>query len=181
MDEYIGVVKMFAGGFAPKGWALCQGQLLPIAQYNALFSILGTTYGGDGRTTFALPNLGGRVPVGTGPSSGAGQYVNGQIGGAESVTLLQTEMPAHNHQVMANSNAGTTNNPEAKVPAAAQFQIDRSSPIVPVNAYADSTSGSMMNGQTVSPAGGNQPHNNMQPYLGMNYIICLEGIYPPRP
>lgn len=181
MDEYIGVVKMFAGNFAPKGWAFCQGQILPIAQYTAVFSLLGTVYGGNGSTTFALPNLGGRVPVGTGQSPGAGNCANGQIGGAESVTLLQTEMPAHNHQVMANSNAGTTNNPEGKVPAAAQFQEERDKPIIAVNAYADNSSGSIMNSQTLAPAGGNQPHNNMQPYLGMNYIICLEGIYPPRP
>ena len=184
MEPLIGQIMMFAGSFAPKGWAFCQGQLLPIAQYNALFSILGTTYGGDGRTTFALPNLGGRVPVGTGQSPGLSHYSNGQVGGVENVTLNQTEMPAHIHvaQVKVSANLGTTNNPIGKVPGAVQAQVDRSGTPFPVTAYSDAPTGSASSDSTsILPSGGNQAHNNMQPYLGMNYIICMEGIYPPRP
>lgn len=183
MDEYMGVVKMFAGNFAPRGYAFCQGQLLPIAQYQALFSILGVTYGGDGRTTFALPNLNGRVPVGTGQSSGGSQYSLGQDGGVESVTLTQVEMPAHTHgaQVNVSANEATTNNPIGKVPGAAEVQVERSGPKIPVNAYADASTGAASpDSTTILSAGGNQPHNNMQPYLGLNYIICMEGVYPPR-
>lgn len=183
MDEFIGVVKMFAGNFAPRGWAFCQGQLLPIAQYNALFSILGTTYGGDGRTTFGLPNLGGRVPVGTGQSPGASNYSIGQMGGVETVTLTQNEMPSHTHvaQVNVSANLGTTNNPVGKVPGASEVQLERSGPTFPVNSYTDASTGSASpESTTILPSGGNQPHNNMQPYLGMNYIICMEGLYPSR-
>lgn len=172
---------MFAGSFAPKGWTFCQGQLLSIAKYNALFSILGATYGGDGRTTFTLPNLGGRVPIGTGKSTGTSQYQNGQAGGAETVTLSKAEMPQHNHQILSNSGIGTVSNPKGKVPATVQFQMDSTSAVYSINAYADNSSGDNMNSQTILPAGGNNPYNNMQPFLGMNFItICLEGIYPPR-
>lgn len=183
MDEYIGIVKIFAGNFAPRGWAFCHGQLLPIAQYNALFSILGTTYGGDGRTTFALPNLSGRAPIGMGQSPGTSHYSLGQVGGTESVTLLQTEMPAHTHvaQDKVSASVGTSNDPVGKVPATAQIQLERSGPTYPVNGYAEAVTGNAATGSTIiNQTGGSQPHNNMQPYIGMNYIICMEGIFPPR-
>lgn len=184
MDEYIGIVKMFAGNFAPKGWLFCQGQILPIAQYTAVFSLLGTTYGGNGTTTFALPDLRSRVPVGTGQGPGLSNYVSGQMGGVENVTLIQPEMPAHTHVAVVNvsSNLGGTNNPIGKVPGTVQAQVDRTGSPFPVNAYADAPTGSASpDSTTILPAGGNQAHNNLQPYLGMNYIICMEGIYPPRP
>lgn len=183
MDEYIGIVKMFAGNFAPKGWAFCQGQLLPIAQNTALYSILGTTYGGDGVNTFALPDLRSRVPVGVGQGPGLSTYVNGQLGGVENVTLTLPEIPMHTHaaQEKVSASAGTTNNPVNNYSAASQVQIDRSAPPVPVNSYTGTSTGSAA-ADTISilPAGGNQAHTNMQPYLGMNYIICLFGVYPPR-
>ncbi|HSF54283.1 MAG TPA: tail fiber protein [Algoriphagus sp.] len=184
MDEYIGIVKMFAGNFAPKGWMFCQGQILPIAQYTAVFSLLGTTYGGNGTTTFALPDLRSRVPVGAGQGPGLSSYESGQVGGVENITLNITQIPMHTHaaQVKVSANAGTTNNPVNNFPAASQVQIERSGPSYPVNSYADSSTGSASSDSTtILPSGGNQPHSNIQPYLGMNYIICMEGIYPPRP
>ena len=184
MDEYIGIVKLFAGDFAPKGWLFCQGQILPIAQYTAVFSLLGTTYGGNGTTTFALPDLRSRVPVGTGQGTGLSNYQRGQMGGVESVTLNQFEMPEHIHvaQVKVSANLGTTNNPIGKVPGTVQAQVDRGGTVFPVNVYADAPTGTASSDSTaILPAGGNQAHNNLQPYLGMNYIICMEGIYPPRP
>jgi len=179
MEEYIGIVKLFAGNFAPRGWAFCNRQILSIAQNTALFSILGTTYGGDGRTTFALPNLGGRVPVGTGPSTTGPSYTIGEMGGQENVTLIQTEIPQHTHIIQANAGVGSTNVSTGNFPAGGQTQADRSSQPLPTNSFATSPN-TTMNPQVVGMAGGSQPHTNMQPYLAMNYIICLQGIFPSR-
>ena len=179
MDDYIGVIKLFAGTYAPKGWEFCNGQIMSIAQNTALFSILGTTYGGDGRTTFALPNLGGTVPVGTGQSTTGTNYTVGEMAGQENVTLIQTQIPQHTHIILANSGVGSTNNSTGNFPAGGQTQADRSSQPLPTNSFATS-SNTTMNPQVVGPAGGSQPHTNMQPYLAMNYIICLQGIFPPR-
>ncbi|SFU20889.1 Microcystin-dependent protein [Algoriphagus locisalis] len=179
MDEYIGIVKMFAGTFAPRGWAFCNGQLLAISSNSALFSILGTTYGGDGRTTFALPNLMGRVPLGTGQGPGLSSHRLGDMAGQENVTLNQTEIPQHTHSLQASSGVGSVNTATNNFPAGGQIQIDRSSPVYPTNCYATS-GGTAMNPQAIGVAGGSQPHSNMQPYLAMNYIICLQGIFPPR-
>lgn len=183
MDEYIGIVKLFAGNFAPKGWAFCQGQILPISQNNALYSIIGNAYGGDGITTFALPDLRSRVPVGTGQGPGLSNYAFGQVGGSESVTLTLPQMPAHIHtaEVKVSANIGNTNNPIGKVPGTVQAQVDRSGQPFPVNVYADASTGTAAaNCTSILPSGGNQAHPNVQPYLGMNYIICLFGVYPPR-
>ena len=179
MEEYIGIVKLFAGNFAPRGWAFCNGQLLSIAQNTALFSILGTTYGGDGRTTFALPNLNGRVPVGTGQSTAGSNYTLGAMAGQENVHLTQTQIPQHTHSLQANAGVGSVNTAENNFPAGGQVQIERGSPVYPTNSFATS-GGTQMNPQAIGVAGGSQPHSNMQPFLAMNYIICMMGIYPPR-
>jgi microcystin-dependent protein len=157
---------MFGGNFAPRGWAFCNGQLLSIAQNTALFSLLGTTYGGNGQTTFALPDLRSRAPVHFGQGPGLTNRDLGEQGGEETHTLITTEMPAHSHPAGANNSGQTTNRPADAVAARG-------------GAYASSADTSM--GPASSPpAGGSQPHNNMQPYLAINYIIALEGIYPSR-
>jgi microcystin-dependent protein len=158
---FIGEVKMVSFNFAPKGWALCNGQLLPINQNQALFSILGTTYGGNGQTNFALPNLQGRVPVHMGNG-----FVEGQIGGSQNVTL-QSNQFGHGHGVNATTTA-TTNTAAGNFPATAAGNIYGTS--------ADTT----MNPGVVSQVGGNQPHNNLQPYLVINFAIALVGIFPSR-
>ncbi|HEU5149662.1 MAG TPA: tail fiber protein [Iamia sp.] len=172
MEGYIAQIIMFAGNFAPRGWAFCQGQILSIAQNTALFSLLGTVYGGNGQTTFALPDLRGRVPVGTGQGPGLPSMNLGQMGGSPTHTLIITEMPAHNHtaQVTASNADSTVKNP------AGNIMGGTASPI-----YAPTSAGNVqMAPPTIGIAGGSQPHNIMQPYLGMNYIICMEGIYPSR-
>lgn len=168
MDAFIGAIILFAGNFAPRGWAFCDGQLLSIAQNTALFSILGTTYGGDGRNTFALPDLRGRVPVHAGQGPGLPNITLGEEAGVPTVTLLITEIPAHNHLVAAFGSGGNSGAPNNGVPAKASEDI--------YNSTADTTMAVNM----IQPAGGSQPHDNMQPYLGLNFIICLEGIFPSR-
>lgn len=175
MDYYIGQIILFAGNFNPRNFALCQGQLLAIATNQALFSILGTTYGGDGRTTFALPDLRGRAPVSSGQGPGLPNMVLGQTGGAENVALTTLQMPAHIHMVNASSNGATTGNPQNAVYAKAvdagsgsEYQIYQQNGTVPLN------------GNAMASAGGNQPHNNLPPLIALNYIICTSGIYPSR-
>lgn len=165
-EPFIGQVTLFAGNFAPRGWAFCSGQLLSIAQNTALFSILGTTYGGNGQTTFALPDLRGRVPLGPGQGPGLSNVVLGQQGGVENVTLTQAQAPAHGHPVAASNAAATAARPGGNLPAGNGAY----------GAAADTT----MNPAMVGAAGGSQPHENRQPYLGMNFIIALEGIFPAR-
>ena len=171
---FIAEIVLFAGNFAPRGWAFCQGQILSIAQNTALFSILGTTYGGNGQTTFALPDLRGRVPVGPGQGPGLANVSLGEVS-EPTHTLIITEMPAHNHQAQAqgNSNPGDSSSPNGNTWATSTTRD---------NVYINATPNGPMaaNTVTVGIAGGSQPHNNMQPYLGMNYIICMEGIYPSR-
>ena len=170
MTPLLGEIKMFAGTFAPRGWALCQGQLISITQNSALFSILGTTYGGDGRTTFGLPDLRGRVPVGMGQGPGLTLRSLGEMSGEERHALLQSEMPAHVHPQPSNSGNGDQRGPGGNFPAASDQRN---------NQYAATTNTTM--GVAASGlAGNNQPHNNMQPYLTMNFIIALQGIYPTR-
>ncbi len=177
MEGYIGQIIMFAGNFAPRNWAFCQGQLLSIAQNTALFSILGTTYGGNGQTTFGLPDLRGRVPVGTGSGPGLPVVDLGEIAGEPTHTLISTEMPAHNHAVNAN-NSGVANiaNPSGNSLSVGQVPSNSET----VNMYSNAAPNVGLNAQTGGLAGGSQPHNNMQPYLGMNYVICLAGIFPSR-
>lgn len=172
MDPFLSMIVLFGCNFAPRGWAFCQGQLLPIAQNTALFSLLGTTYGGNGQTTFALPDLRGRVPIGFGQGPGLSSYALGQQGGAESVTLQITQMPAHTHAFMATAEAGDTADPTSAFPANTGA-LDKEYKQAPVNKVA-------MNTAAVETKGGSQPHINMQPYLAMNYCIALEGIFPSR-
>lgn len=173
-DAYIGEIRMVGFNFAPRGWAMCEGQLLPIASNTALFSILGTTYGGNGTTNFALPDLRGRAPIHTGASQGAGlsPVVLGQMSGQESVTLLPQNVPPHTHLINGTTADGNSGNPQGAIPANTKL-LDKE--------YSNASANTMMNSAMVGPAGGsNFPVNNMQPYLGMYYVICLQGIFPPR-
>lgn len=165
-QPYLGEIKMFAGNFAPQGWAICAGQLLPINQNQALFAILGTTYGGNGQTNFALPDLRGRVPVGTGTGPGLSAYGLGQIGGTESNTLLTSNLPPHSHSILAEVTAGTTASP-ANAYMANTGAVDRE--------YAATFSTTMGN---TGLTGGAIPVNNVQPYVTINFIIALQGIFP---
>ncbi|HEY5999198.1 MAG TPA: tail fiber protein [bacterium] len=159
---------MFAGNFEPWPWFFCDGRLLQIVQHTALFSILGTTYGGNGTTTFALPDLRGRFPVGIGQGPGLSPHDLGEVAGTESVALTSNQMPAHTHQLQALNAAGTTSSPAGAVQAAGR------------NLYAAGSPNATLSGAAVSATGGSQPHPNMPPYLGINYIICVEGIFPTR-
>lgn len=167
MDPFIGQIIMFAGNFAPKSWAFCNGQLLSIAQNTALFSILGTTYGGDGMTTFALPDLRGRVPLHPGTGPGLTPRQLGESTGEESVTLLTNQIPAHNHALLAAAQDPAVRDPTNNALAQAQIYTTRP-PSTPMQATS------------IGPTGGSQPHDNMQPFLGINFIIALEGVFPPR-
>lgn len=171
-EPYLGVIFLFAGNFAPRGFQLCQGQLLSIAQNTALFSILGTTYGGNGQTTFALPDLRGRAPIGAGQGPGLPNYTQGEATGSPTVTVLNSNMPAHNHLVYASQNADTTN------PQSDFFGNDSRG--TPVNIYNSTTDGSTMNPGTLSVAGGSQPLSIQNPILAVNYIIAVEGLFPSR-
>ena len=169
-------IVWFAGNFAPKGWALCSGQVLPISSNQALFSLLGTTYGGDGRTTFALPNFNSRVALGTGSGAGLSAYSPGQQGGAETATMTVATMPHHSHGISVRVNVsnaeGTTD--EADQGALAMANANHFAPAAGANGSLGGVSVS------VSPAGAGQPFNIRQPYLALNYIICIQGIFPSR-
>ncbi|HXV34745.1 MAG TPA: tail fiber protein [Gaiellaceae bacterium] len=164
MDPFIGEIRLVAFNFAPRGWALCEGQLLPINQNQALFALLGTAYGGDGRTTFALPDLRGRVPVGAGQLSGGASYALGATGGEETVKLTTRQLPAHAHAVHASSTAATATSPASAFPAGG-------------GAYAASRN-VRMKAAMIGPTGRGEEHENRQPYLGLTYIIALQGIFP---
>jgi microcystin-dependent protein len=164
---------MFAGNFAPRGWAFCDGQLLAISSNSALFSILGTTYGGDGRVTFGLPDLRGRAPIHAGGSQGPGLSRRrlGEKGGSENVTLAVQQLPPHNHKLKADEAVANQVTPEGNVLASKNR----------TKLYSDGPANKDMGASSIGNAGGGQAHPNMQPYLGINYIICLQGIYPSRP
>jgi len=170
-EPFIGEVKIFGGNFAPRGWAFCNGQLLPISQNTALFSILGTTYGGDGRVTFALPNLQARFPLHQGAGPGLTPRTIGEVGGAASHTLSMAEMPQHTHQLFASNSAATVLAPTLGVMA----KVTAPSP-----PYHDAVSLAPMPPGSLSIAGGSQPHNNLQPFLVVNFIIAVQGIFPSR-
>lgn len=179
MDEFIGIIKIFGGNFAPQGWMFCDGSLLPISEYEALYSLLGTTYGGDGQTTFALPNLCSRIPLGGGQGSAPGtqQIDLGQQGGEETHTLTQNEMPSHNHV----TNASTANSSQSAATTNAAIGVPgttASGSFVPTNGFNSAAPDITLNGLTVSTLGSGQAHNNMQPYLAVNYVICYDGVYP---
>ena len=174
-DPFVAEIRIYPFNFAPHGWAFCNGQLMPISQNTALFSLLGTTYGGDGRSTFALPDMAGNVPIHPGQGPGLSLYDLGQLGGTETVTLLQTEIPAHNHSVgraiNANGDSATpVNNIWAQAPAGrgSLFTYHEAPPTGKVNSNA------------LQPSGGSLPHNNLQPYLTLNFCIALQGVFPPR-
>lgn len=185
---------MFGGNFAQRGWAFCQGQIMSIAQNTAVFSLLGTTYGGNGQTTFALPDLRGRVPVGTGQGPGLPSIILGEVSGTPTTTLLITNMPAHNHTATptltvaqsASTAAATTNTPGNTLVPATLPTIGGGPSATTIKGYApqDNTttlaSSAVSGSIAVGIAGGSQPFSIMQPYLGMNYIICLEGVFPSR-
>ncbi len=182
----LGSVIIFAGNFAPRGWAFCDGQLLPISQNTALFSLLGTTYGGDGRTTFALPDLRGRAPIGPRTGPGLSTFPLGARGGTETNILNTTQLPSHNHTATGTTNVsnadGTTNNPVGKVLAVGKVNVDRATNYN-ANNYGDTANASMAANDvtiTVGNTGGNLPVNNRPPYLAINYIIALQGIFPSR-
>ena len=169
-DPFVAEVRMFAFNFAPTGWAMCNGQLLPIAQNTALFSLLGTTYGGDGKSTFALPDMQGNAAIHPGQGPGLSLYDLGQMGGEETVTLLESEIPSHTHQAQAHFGAGTvtTPGPSVGIGSSGAAQIYTSTTADPAPSY--------MLGVT----GGSLPHNNMQPYLTLNFCIAMQGVFPPR-
>lgn len=163
-DPYVGELRLFAGNFAPAGWAFCAGQLLPISENETLFNLIGTTYGGDGETTFALPDLRGRVPIHQG-----GGFVPAASGGSEDVTLTVQQIPAHTHALLATTNAGSGASPAGNLLAQTSGGIQL---------YYEGQATDPMNNQAITPAGGSQPHTNLQPYLCVNFIISLFGIYP---
>jgi len=175
-DPFLAEIRMFGGNFAPYGWALCNGQLMAISQNTALFSLLGTTYGGDGRVTFGLPNLMGTAPMQQGQGAGLSARWLGETGGEPYVTLLTSEMPMHTHLANAyNTAGGDAQSPANAVWASTVFGR------LPTNMYATTAPNQMMNPMTTGITGGSQPHNNMPPYLCVSFIIALQGIFPQRP
>jgi microcystin-dependent protein len=173
-EGFIGEIRMFAGNFAPRGWMECSGQVLPISQYQALYSILGPTYGGDGTTTFALPNLNNRVPMHFGQGPGRSHRI-GEMDGSSSVTLTIDQIPAHSHSArLKGANQSNKDSPAGNVPGT----------LAGNKAYSLPSSGALgnmdLNSLVVDNAGASTPHDNMQPYLAMNFIICVAGVYPPR-
>ena len=170
-DPFVAEIRIFPFNFAPRGWAWCDGQLLPLSQNTALFSLLGTTYGGNGKSNFALPDLQGRAPMHPGQGPGLSLHDLGETGGSETVTLLESEIPSHSHGVTCAQSDATVRLPPGEYPATGTGGIlmyQAPGPLV------------QLNGNTVTPAGGDQPHNNMQPYLTFYFCIALQGVFPPR-
>ena len=173
MDPFVAEIRIFPFNFAPKGWAWCDGQLLPLSQNTALFSLLGTTYGGNGKSNFALPDLQGRAPMHPGQGPGLSLHDLGETGGSETVSLLESEIPAHSHAMRASSDQADNNVTPGKMAAKT---VGRGN-----NLYTTATTPLVqMNDSMLAPAGGDQPHNNMQPYLTFYFCIALQGVYPPR-
>lgn len=164
---YVGEIRMFAGNFAPAGWMFCEGQVLSISENDTLFNLIGTTYGGDGQATFALPNLASRVPIhhGTGPDGTP--YQIGEMGGVESVTLTTQQIPAHNHALIASNDLGTLSTPQGNLTAQSAVKL-----------YRGGVGSVALHPASIAPVGGSQPHENMQPFLCVNFIISLFGVYP---
>jgi microcystin-dependent protein len=170
VDPFVGEIRIMGFNFPPRGWAQCNGQLLPISQNTALFSLLGTMYGGDGKSTFALPDLEGRAPMQWGQGPGLSDYIQGGDGGTESVTLLESEMSSHNHALLGSTLDGRSGDPTDSSPATASGATP----------YSASTPDTAMHPAALSPSGGSLPHSNMQPYLTLNFCVALQGIFPPR-
>lgn len=169
-DPFVAEIRIFPFNFAPKGWAWCNGQLLPISQNTALFSLLGTTYGGDGKSNFALPDMQGNAPMHPGQGPGLSLHDLGEMGGSDTVTLLQSEIPAHSHALMTSVADATSRLPGGQLLATG----------IGISQYAMPAALTQLNPNAISPAGGGQPHNNMQPYLTLNFNIALQGVFPPR-
>jgi microcystin-dependent protein len=170
MDPFVAEIRIFPFNFAPKGWAFCDGQILPLSQNTALFSLLGTTYGGDGKSNFALPNMQGNVPMHPGQGTGLSLHDLGETGGSETVSLLESEIPSHSHSMSVSSQLALENSPAGQMFAMGDG----------INLYAPAGNLTSMSDNALVPAGGDQPHNNMQPYLTLNFCIALQGVYPPR-
>jgi microcystin-dependent protein len=164
-QPYVGEIRMFAGNFAPAGWMFCEGQLLPISEFETLFQLIGTTYGGDGQSTFALPDLRGRIPIHQGNS-----FILAQTGGAEEITLTVSQIPAHSHPALASANTGTGTGPQNNVLCAL--------PVATNSAYGTDAPKTLLSPASVGSVGGSQPHTNFQPYLCVDFIISLFGIFP---
>jgi microcystin-dependent protein len=171
-DQFLAEIRIFPFNFAPTGWAFCDGQLMPISQNTALFALLGTYYGGDGKSTFALPDMQGNAPMQTGQGAGLSERFLGEMSGVESITLLVSEIPVHTHTMRASPDPG-----DNTVPAPAISLAGASGG----NIYSTTNNGQMLAFQALPPAGGGLPHNNMQPYLTLNFCIALQGIFPQRP
>jgi microcystin-dependent protein len=169
-DPFVAEIRIFPFNFAPKGWAWCDGQLMPLSQNTALFSLLGTTYGGDGKSNFALPDLQGRAPMHPGQGPGLSLHDLGETGGSETVTLLESEMPAHSHAFNISVAEALQNDPTAQNYGGGSG----------INIYAVPGAVVSMAPESIAPAGGDQPHNNMQPYLTFYFCIALQGVFPPR-
>jgi len=170
-DPFVAEIRIFPFNFAPQGWAFCDGQLMPLSQNTALFSLLGTTYGGDGKSTFALPNLQGRAPMHPGQGPGLSVHAFGEMGGSETVTLSESELPAHSHAMMAQSALATSKTPTGNTlarPGKGQTFAPSSANVVTLAS------------QALAPTGGQAPHNNMMPYLTFYFCIALQGVFPPR-
>jgi microcystin-dependent protein len=172
-DPFVAEIRIFPFNFAPKGWAWCDGQLMPLSQNTALFSLLGTTYGGDGKSNFALPDLQGRAPMHPGQGPGLSLHDLGETGGSETVTLLESEIPSHSHAMRAANDTAVTNSPAGNM-------IGR--PLGRGNNIFNATVANLvqMSPNALTPAGGDQPHNNLQPYLTFFFAIALQGVFPPR-
>jgi len=173
MDPFVAEIRIFPFNFAPKGWAFCDGQILPLSQNTALFSLLGTTYGGDGKSNFALPDMQGNAPMHPGQGPGLSLHDLGETGGSETVSLLESEIPSHSHTTMAFASVGNRTTPAGN----AISRVTGSTPFVPGSPTPALVT---MSDSSIAPAGGDQPHNNMQPYLTLNFCIALQGVYPPR-
>ncbi len=169
-DPFVAEIRIYPFNFAPKGWAFCDGQILPLSQNTALFSLLGTTYGGDGKSNFALPNLQGNAPMHPGQGPGLSLHDLGETGGSETVTLLESEIPSHNHPLSASAADSTSRIPAGGQPATG----------IGVGMYSTGSPNANLDPKALAPAGGDQPHNNMQPYLTLNFCIALQGVFPPR-
>jgi microcystin-dependent protein len=172
-DPFVAEIRIFPFNFAPRGWAWCDGQLMPLSQNTALFSLLGTTYGGNGKSNFALPDIQGRAVMHPGQGPGLSLHDLGETGGSETVTLLESEIPAHSHGLRANPTAGDTPSPASNATLArpGNIQVYQTNPGANLAAMADAA---------LPPAGGDQPHNNLQPYLTFYFNIALQGVFPPR-
>ena len=177
-DPFVGEIAVVPFNFAPRGWAFCNGQLLPISQNTALFSLLGTFYGGDGKSTFALPDFQGNFPVHQGQGPGLSERFVGETGGSQTVTLLESEIPSHNHAMTASITNGNTNSASGSQMAKGfkgNLQSSNNARF-----YSAAAPAATMSPTAIAPAGGSLPHNNMMPYLGFNVIIALQGVFPPR-